>query len=273
MDSVKEAIIKVVAFMREHYKENLELEVRIGQFSSDNEFVAGIQHAHLKTNYQLKSRIEKNVAQLPGWTLNEPMYTMMRCEYDGGVRRTCRNKKEDYIVKRRLKKLDLLTDRPFHFRMSVSRETAINITPAHHMYETVTKKPPLSVRYIQRISVTETIPNPTNSVLGTKDNAPFQFQWDLSKVSVSAGTKQQATKEPSVYHVEFELKTPLVPLEDKVLEASCNELLAKLITERIHSLSGTHIKKNINILNQSDTQSYTFERLPRSPLVLLASDV
>lgn len=280
------ALVRAIKFLRDHHSENLELEIRVGHFSADNDFVAGINHKHLKTNLRLLTRIEKNATVLKQWKLQEDLFTMMRFEYDGGVRKTCRVKTDnppDYIAKRVLKKIDIVTNRPFHFRLAISRETRLHITPSHHMYETVTKKPPLSVRIIQRKSFLETVPNETNSFLGTKDNLPFQFQWDLSKVSPPAATKQQATTEPAVYQVEFELKSQLIPIPDSAQEQTCNELLARLIMERIYATSGTHVIKKIENI-QKDIQNpsiqkpeiespITFERLPRTPLVLLSSDV
>lgn len=261
---VQDELIGLIQYVREHAQENIEFEVRLGQFTTENEFESGFQLKDMQLFVSLKNRIENNVKKLKQWKIEATPYVMMRCEYEGGVRKTCKDSQTTYMIKRRLKKLDIRTDRPLHFRVSVSRETKLNINPSHYMYETVTKKPPKSVRYIHRMSFRE-----STYVQTEKDE--ITFQWDLSKVSPAEPTKKKTTEKPCTYHVEFELVTQLKRLESPEKEAESNEILANLIMERIRALSGTHTKEVKEDI--PDKKIISFIPLPPTGLYLVAKDV
>lgn len=296
-DRVREALCRMVQYLRKNHAENLEFEIRLGQFTTDNEFEPGYRHEHLSVVSRLRHRIEANTRDprlSSQWKSAEPMYLMMRCEYDGGVRKTCRNREKDqpdteeYILKRRMGKVDILSDRPYHFRASVSRETKLNITPAHHLYKTVTQNPPKSVRYVLRASFLETVPAIEGTTLGTEHNQPFVFQWDISKVSDSGVTKKQATEGQCVYHCEFELRNKLVPVDDKEKEHQLNNLVVDLVVARMRALSGSHIiEKSVlslppqqtlpatekAISSSASSDAVTYLPLPPAQLSLLVKDV
>lgn len=274
LDRVREALCRMVQYVRQHNAENLEFEVRLGQFTVDNEFEPGYRHEHLQVVSRLRSRLENNTkhpSMASHWKIVEPMYLMIRCEYDGGVRKTCRNRDkgqpetEEYMLKRRMGKVDILTDRPYHFRASVSRETKLNITPAHHMYKTVTQNPPKSLRYVMRASFLETVPALPGVFLGTEGNLPFAFQWDISKVSESGVTKRQATEGHCSYHCEFELRNKLLSIDDKDTESQLNNLLVDLIVARIRALAGSYIiEKSALTLPPTGTSASTEKTIPSS---------
>ena len=289
LDRVREALCRMVQYLRRNHAENLEFEIRLGQFTVDNEFEPGYRHEHLQVVSRLRTRLENNTKH-PSlsscWKMTEPMYLMIRCEYDGGVRKTCRNRDKDqpeteeYMLKRRMGKVDILTDRPYHFRASVSRETKLNITPAHHMYKTVTQNPPKSLRYVMRASFLETVPALPGVFLGTDGNLPFAFQWDISKVSESGVTKRQATEGHCSYHCEFELRNKLLPIDDKETESQLNNLLVELVVARIRALAGSHIiEKSALTLPTAETSAAAPEKaipstpLPPAQLSLLIKDV
>lgn len=281
LDRVREALCRMVQYVRKNHADNLEFEVRIGQFTVDNEFEPGYRYDHLPVVARLRARMENNTkdARLSSqWKVAEPMYKMIRCEYEGGVRRTCRQREpdkpesEEYLMKRRMGKVDILTDRPYHFRASVSRETRLHITPSHHMYQTVTQNPPKSVRFVQRASFLETVPALPGVVLGTENNQPFVFQWDLSKVSEPGPNKKAAAEGQCTYHCEFELRNKLIPVENKDHEAQLNNLLVDLVVARIRALSGSHIIEK-GALNLPATAEKTIVPLPPAQLALIVKDV
>lgn len=250
-DRVREALYRMVECVRKRYTENVEFEMRLGMFTSENDFEPGFRYEHREVLARLRQRLENNTKDprtSSHWKLVEPMYMMMRCEYENGVRKTCRSRgdktasqdTEEYMIKRRIGKADILSDRPYHFRASVSRETKLHITPAHHLYKAVTQNPPKSVRYIQRVSFLETVPAVPGVLLGTEHNAPFTFQWDISKVSESGNTKKQATEGQCTYHCEFELGNKLVAVEDKEQERQLNQLLVELVLARMRALAGSY---------------------------------
>ncbi len=270
-DRVRDALHRMVKYVRsKNQAENLEFEIRLGQFTAANDFEPGFRHEHMEVVSRLRSRIQKNTQAMPSiWTEVEPMYTMIRCEYDGNIRKTCRIRNKvaesaEYILKRRAGKVDILTDRPYHIRATVSRETKLNITPTHHMYKTVTQNPPKSVRYVTRASFLETIPSIPGFFLGTEDNKPIAFQWDISKVSESGANKQQATNDPCSYHCEFELRNKLITIEDPEKENQLNLLLVDLIISRIRALVGSHLL---------DKATSSLTPLPPAQLSLLVKDV
>jgi hypothetical protein len=267
--------------MRKNHTQNLEFEIRVGQFTSENEFEPGFRHEHIAMVSRLRSRIEKNTESLPTWSILEPMYMMMRCEFDGGIRKTCRQKPqegiatEEYMMKQRIGKVDIMTDRPYHFRASVSRETKLNMTSSHHMYKTVTQSPPKSIRYVLRASFIEAIPTIPGVFMGTRNNEPYSFQWDISKVSESGTTKKNAAEGQCSYHCEFELRNTLVPVEDKDVETQLNNTLVDLLIARIRAVSGSYIIEKSALQlppEQANTVSLSVP-LPPARLSLLVRDV
>ena len=146
--------------MRENSQKNLELEVRIGQFTSENDFISGYSAEFMSLITRMLKRLQKNTEVLKStWKMVEPKYTMLRCEFDRGLRKTARpNFEEEYITKKRIGKIDILTDRQYHLRISLSEETKVDMVKSHPMYEVVKKQAPKSLRYIQRASFLEVIP-------------------------------------------------------------------------------------------------------------------
>ena len=258
-DPVKQNILTMLKFMRTHHKENLELEIRVGQFNSSNEFHPGYTQEHRQLSKKLAIRMEKN-SQHP--TLSQtwemvPKYIMMRCEYEQGVRKTCiPGRNEEFMTKKRVGKLDLTTDRQYQIRLALSRETKVNLTKGHHMYERVKRGPPISVRYLQRGSFMEKLSGPHGN--------EFCFQWDISKVSTEAPNKNRATKHPCSYHCEVELKSKLKPLADKVTEQEEDLWLADHILARARVLLGTHYK---------ETPEAPASLLPAAKFFILTKDV
>jgi hypothetical protein len=261
VDRVRESVVRMIQYMRNNHGENLELEVRVGQFTTDNNFQPGYTHEHLKVINRLLQRMQKNTEHhemKQTWSM-EDKYMVMRCEYDKGVRKTCRPKfPEEYMVKKRVGKIDMITDRQYHLRFSLSRETNIQLTRNHHLYETVKRNPPKSVRYLLRASFTENVP----AASGNPED-DFCFQWDISKVSDPASNKKKSTEAPCTYHCEIEVKTKLLPLDDKEKEHQQDCLLADLLIARARAFLGTTYLQT----NQEPRS------LPPAKLVILTKDV
>lgn len=262
-DKVKDSVVRMIKYMRSNSNDNLELEVRVGQFTTENDFQSGYSFDHLKLINRMLQRLQKNTEHpelKSRWTM-EPKYMMMRCEYDGGLRKTCRPSfPEEYMIKKRVGKIDVLTDRQYHLRFSLSRESKVELTKNHQFYEMVKQKPPLSVRYVYRANFTETVP-----ALSGKSEDDYVFNWEIAKVSDSASNKKKSTEQPASYHCELELKTKLLPIEDKDEENQKNSLLADLIISRGRSLLGTTYIES--------SQPPSFRILPTAKLTLLTKDV
>jgi hypothetical protein len=260
MDKVKESVMRMLKYMRSNSEENLELEVRVGQFTTENDFQSGYLHDHLKLINRMLQRLQHNTEHTElkkTWTM-EPKYMMMRCEYAQGLRKTCRPSfPEEYMMKKRIGRIDVLTDRQYHLRFSLSKETKVDLTKNHPMYETVKQKPPNSVRYIYRANFTEKVP-----ALSGKAEDDVEFNWEIAKVSESASNKKKSTESPATYHCEIELKTKLLPIADQEEENQRNSLLADLIISRARSLLGTTYIEN-----------QTFRILPPAKLTVLTKDV
>jgi len=261
VDRVRESVLRMIQYMRTNHGENLELEVRVGQFTTDNQFHPGYTHEHLKVINRLLQRMQHNTeheTMKQHWSM-EDKYMVMRCEYDKGVRKTCRPTfPETYMVKKRVGKIDMITDRQYHLRFSLSRETAIQLTRNHHLYDTVKRNPPKSVRYLLRASFVEKVPS-----LSGDSADDFSFQWDISKVSDTASNKKKSTESPCTYHCEIEVKTKLLPLADKEKEHQQDCLLADLLIARSKALLGTTYL-------QKDQPPRS---LPPAKLVILTKDV
>ncbi len=228
VDRVRESVLKMVQYIRAHPAESLELEVRVGKFTSEHDFVAGYPKELIPLVTKLLSRLSKSAQVDPTRWQSIPKYQMIRAFHDKGLRQTCRPGHEaEFTLKQQIGKLDLMTDRSYHLRVSLCKENTIEMTKNHPMYNTVTKNPPVSVRYVQRASFLETV------------NSEIIFQWDISKTSSEAPNKIKAAESPCSYHCEVELKTKLAPLEDKVAEKSQDELITDLLLTRAQSFLGT----------------------------------
>jgi len=260
VDKVKQSVIRMIKHLRQNSTKDMELEIRVGQFTSENDFQSGYAHEHLKLINRMLQRLQKNTEHNElkhKWSM-EPKYMMMRCEYPQGLRKTCRPSfPEEYLIKKRIGKIDVLTDRQYHLRFSLSEEQKIEITKNDSLYETVKQHPPLSVRYMQRANFVEKVPCPS----GNPANL-IEFKWEIAKVSSSASNKKKSTELPCTYHCEIELKTKLFPIQDPEEEDLKNSLLADLIIARAKSLLGTTYIEN-----------QTFTNLPPAKLTILTKDV
>lgn len=242
-DAVLESVIKMIQYARQNHTEQMEIEARVGKFTHEHEFVAGYPKEQIPLITKMLERMQKNATVMddPRAPRNKwemiPKYYMVRGSYDHGLRRTCRpNQTEpEFVLKKQVGKLDLLTDRSYHLRISLCKESTVEMNKSHPMYETVTKKPPLSVRYVQRASFVERVP--------AFENFPeIVFQWDISKTSPEAPTKAKASESPCMYHCECELQTKLFPVENKLLERQQDEYIAQMLICRASALLGTSYK-------------------------------
>lgn len=248
MSDAKKEVVKLIEQLRAHPDDPLELEIRVGQFSSDQEFTAGYAQQQMDLIGRLMPRLQKTVDTHPTRWKFEGRYTMVRGEYGNGIRQTCRPGQEEVFQQKSLvSRVDLLTDRPYHLRVSLSRESSVP-SPVPR------SEPPQSVRLIDRATFLEHVPALSPSSLPE----PLIFQWDISKVSSSGKTKKDCTDKPCTYHCEVELRTKLRPLEDKKLEHIQDELIASLLLARGSALLGTFVRSE-----------GSFEPLPPPKLVVI----
>jgi len=235
VDEVQESVVRMLQHIRENHKDDLELELRVGKFTSENEFVSGYTHDHMDLINRLLQRLKKNTEHSDykkTWTM-EPKYLMMRCQFAKNIRKTCRpSYREEFLMKKLVGKIDIHTDRQYHLRASLIKEIQIDCNQSQ--YEYLKKTAPISVRYIQRASFQEVVP-----YIGSQDLKEIVFQYDISKVSEAAPTKKKCTEIPCTYHCELELKTKLIPIPDKKVETQQNYLIADMLISRARALLGT----------------------------------
>lgn len=255
VDNVFGSVVKMVEYVRERHKEDIEMELRIGQFTNNGEFFPGYQHQNKAVISRLLKRLEKNSKDINTWE-NVKQYVFIRAEYPNGIRQTCIPKQENsktFSIKKRLGKVDISTDRIYDLRFSLCRETPVQISKDHAIHEMVKKNKPESVRVMQRASFTEEIP---------MGDYKFKLQYDISKVSKQSQTKLSCTKYPCTYHCEIELLGKLLPLSDKDEENRQNEFIARSFISRGKALLGTFTLTPSGLVE-----------LPQPKLYLLNNDI
>lgn len=218
----------------------LELEVRIGQFSNGNTFLTGYRHNERDLIKRLKERLEKNVSHLPNWTQPGMQSIFIRAEYENGIRQDCipGSNQSKFNSKKCIEKLDLISDRAYDIRISLSEEFSIDTSQDTELCVSLKTKKPTSVRYIYRATYIEKVP--------IDEDGFFSLQYDISKVSQPSADKMDCTKAPCNYHCEIELLPGFKRLEDKREEMLQNEFIAKSLLARAKALLGTHIKLDNN---------------------------
>ncbi len=253
---VKDAIVRTIQFLRNNKDDDIELEVRVGQYTSENEFISGYTAEHQKLVSRMIKRFQKS-CEMNGerWRAeSEKPISMMRSEYEKGIRMTSiPNRPTKYDMKQRIINLDIMTDRQFHLRTSLSKENKVD-TATENACKT---QEPKSIRLMQRMTFYETVP-------GYGDFPTVVFAFDITKVSGNGRTKIESTKGDASYHCELELKTKLLPLEDKAKEASQDSLIGDMIIARARALLGT---------SYMDGASGILRPLPPPELILINKDL
>jgi hypothetical protein len=253
VDDIKNALTKMIQKIRKGDQSKLELEVRVGKFSTNHNFVPGYTVDHRILVNKMINRLETNCAEMPNWKM-VPKEMFIRCFYSNNLRKTCiPNKKQTFMVKTRLSTLDILTERPYSIRIMLSNEDVISMTNNHVLYQASIKEAPVSMRFYLRATFIETV-----QITRDGNIIEFVFAYDVSKVSVNGKNKMTTTKEPCDYHVEIELKSKLNPVDNPVE----NALLCDLILARAKAVVGTYEKKN-NI----------FQKLPDCKFVMLSHHI
>ena len=252
-DNVLSSVCKMVQYVREHHNEDIELELRIGQFTVNGEFFPGYQYQNRSVISRLIQRMEKNCESMGEWE-NNKQYMFIRAEYPNSVRQTCvPNSPKVFTLKKRLGKVDISTDRIYDVRFSLCKETPIRLASNHAIHEMVKRDKPLSVRMIQRASFIETIKMGSSS---------FKVQYDISKVSRQSNSKMTCTQHPCTYHCEIELIDSLTPMSDKLEEKRQNEFIAMSLISRGRALLGTHTITENGLMS-----------LPQPKLFVLNNDI
>jgi hypothetical protein len=209
----------------------MELEMRIGQFTTGGQFTPGYTSENRHIIQRLLRRLEKNCQDKDNWT-NDKQYMFIRAEYPNGIRRTCIPNNPDktlLIEKKRLGKIDLNTDRNYDIRFSLCSEAVVT---SDQVLSMVKINKPESVRMIQRASFIETI--------NLQDHQHFRLQYDISKVSKQSDDKMTCTKYPCSYQCELELIEKLQPLDDKAEEEKQNKFIARVMIDRSRALLGSY---------------------------------
>jgi hypothetical protein len=225
-DPVLNAVCDLVAYVRNHNTEPLELEIRVGLFGQDNTFNPGYSHVALMRRMMV--RLQNNCAKLKNWTKLDEL-KFLTSEFPNNVRkRTCPQTKPVLIEKKKLAKIDLSSNRIMGLRVCLSNE--IPITDSKVITDTE-KTEPISLRIVHRASFIEKV---------SFDNFSVSFQYDISKISCTARNKIECTKTPATYHCEIELKDKLQKLGNEEEEKRQNKLIAFTFLNHAKTFLGTH---------------------------------
>jgi len=237
-DEIIKSIITFLQYMRSAPStDRLELEFRVGEFMTDQSFVSGYDAKHIDVTKRIRAAlIDATKLNPQRWKLTEGSQHSVKHMY-GPVRRISytttdadgKKKVVREVVqhKQRVSSLDVYTDRPYHLRCRLSRETDVK-DPID------LSKIPDSVQVVQRMSVQEFVP------MGSSSDGGLVVQWDISKVTPSSSNKKEACDLPCRYHCELELITQLHKLDDPELEANQDSFIARSLVERASWLLGTH---------------------------------
>jgi mRNA capping enzyme, beta chain len=240
-DPLLQSITEFVAYMRSKNSENLELEIRVGSFASDQTFHPGYSHVPLMR--RMTKRLETNCSKLNSWTAL-PQISFLSGEYLNNIRKRVAPQQIPIIIqKRKLAKIDISSDRLMGLRVSLSEEIPV---AASKLLDAQNKEQePIQVRCIYRASFQQKIHfNNKFSVL---------VQYDISKVSTGAPNKLECTKTPAQYHCEVELKDKLIKLGNPDEERIQNQCIAYALLQCAKTFLGTHKMVNGEIserLNQ-----------------------
>lgn len=248
--NIRQCLIKVLRYIQTFDSENkhanvsLELEVRVGQMTTNYQFLPGYPYNHRQTCSKLIKRMNENckVQQFNRqgcryqWSKIDS-FQFLRSHYPNNLRTTnIPNKPKSYMVKNRIACVDVESDRDFHIRIALSTEEKVNMNRQHPMYNNINRKPPSFVRMGQRWSFIETVQ------CESFPDWSFQFRYDITKLTVAGSNKAECRKEPCTYHVEMELYSKVVhSLTEQKNEVYLN-LLSDFILARIEKLLLTHAK-------------------------------
>ena len=232
-DLLFENFVKLVQTTRDNNAKKMKLEVCIGQFMTNGNFVPGYNHCFRHVINRLLKRLEKNCEDLDCWN-DVRKHVFIRAKYPNGVIQTCDPNKENrsFIIQKCVDSIDVRTSHPCDLKVQLSTETPVDPQKDSDICYLVKNNKPDSVRMLQRASFTETV--------YIDETVSFQLQFNISKISEPGSDKFSCTTQPCVYHCQLELKDKLIPLLDKKLELEHNIFIAKSILDRSRALLGTY---------------------------------
>lgn len=229
-----------------------EFEVRVGEFVSgemDGEedikggggyhFKAGWDHAHFQGLSHLLESLRKQCEKNPARWQSENKIMFLKNDYGDNVLKIIEsNKPSEPIVVRKTKnirRIDIQTDRPYHVRVSLSREERLHVTENHPLYNKLNKEAPLSVRVGVRESFEETVRHEQYGWI-------VQWKYDITKMSPPGKTKEECARQQCRWHCEIELLTNLSSLSSKEEEVIQEEWVARMLLNRMKVILGTHVR-------------------------------
>jgi hypothetical protein len=225
-DPIFISVCDLVAYVRNHNSEHLELEIRVGIFGQDNTFNPGYSHVALMRRMML--RLQNNCAKLKNWTQLDD-FKFVSSEFPNNLRkRTCPQTQPVLIEKIKLAKIDISSNRIMGLRVCLSSE--IPVTDSKRVTE-CEKIDAISKRIVHRASFVEKV---------SFDNFSVSFQYDISKVSSAALNKIECTKTPATYQCEIEIKDKLLKLGNEEEEIRQNRLIAFTFLNNAKTFLGTH---------------------------------
>jgi hypothetical protein len=240
-DLLLENFVKLVQTARDNNAKEMRLEVCIGQFLTNGNFVPGYNHRFRHVINRLLKRLEKNCEDFDYWN-DVKKHVFIRANYPKGVTQTCDPNKvnRSFIIQKCVGSIDIRTSHPCDMRVKLSTETHVDPKKDSDICLLVRNNKPDSVRMLQRASFTETV--------YIDELCSFQLQFNISKISEPGSDKISCTNHPCAYHCQVELKDKLIPLLDKKLELEHNIFIANSILDRSRALLGTYQNTDAGIL-------------------------
>jgi hypothetical protein len=232
LSKIHSNLLRMVTYVRNSPQPNtVELEMRTGVIQTNGYFQAGYTVEYKDVVQRLIKRLGQQVAQFPACWTSEKQYIYMVADFPAGVRKIICNGKSSYLKKIPMEQLNVATDRPQDMRFALSQESPILLGSNHHLFKTLARSAPTSVRIVQRASFSERVSD------------TLSFRYDISKVSPRNTTKYASVHEAKcMYHVELEL---LCHKPDKGCSSPAptpisDEDVVKRFLTRSFELLGTH---------------------------------
>jgi hypothetical protein len=250
LNKIHSNLLRMVTYVRTSPQpDTVELEMRTGVIQTNGSFQTGYTVEYKDVVQRLMKRLGQQVTQFPAHWTSKPQYIFMVADFSAGVRKIICNGKSTYLKKTPMEQLNVVTDRPQDIRFALSQESPILLGSNHHLFKTLARSTPTSVRIVQRASFFERVSD------------RFSFRYDISKVSPRSSTKYASVHEAKcMYHVELEL---LCHKPDKSCSSTpapgpmSDEDVVKRFLTRSFELLGTHtvsLDKTLTLIDSTNVR-------------------
>ncbi len=237
MEDVRNSVEHMLQYVRSHSHENLELEIRIGQFDERGQFKAGYAEEDAIAVKRLETSLKVKVDQASNWKAVPPV-KMLKADFGNHLQQVAfeHGVGTIYQYKTTVETRDVFAhNRPLSFRIRLSKEDRVDLSKKPDVHALVKQTQPLSVRLCLRHSFTETM------TLGSEE---VMVRYDITRTTLPCKTKIEAFKAAAIFQVELELVSKLRPWSDKTVESDQNRLVAQALLARAVALLGSFTVEN-----------------------------